>query len=217
MVFLWCFVVSPGLLVSPAFAAPAPLPCGAAILAAEAARHTAPGLLAAIALVESGRMDPQTRRRAPWPWTVTAEGVGTFYPGKREAIGAVQTLQARGVRSIDVGCMQVNLLHHGSAFHDLDEAFDPAANAAYASRFLNGLFARLGTWPKAAAAYHSMTPELGAQYGRLVAAVWDGGTVPVVDGPGGIEIVRFPGGGQMRIMRDATGGAGRVSGYLSGP
>ena len=104
---------------------------------------------------------------------MTAEGLGTFYPGKAEAIRAVQVLQARGVASIDVGCMQVNLLHHPAAFRDLDEAFDPAANALYAARFLGGLYARTGTWPAAAAAYHSLTPKLGAQYGQYARSAAD--------------------------------------------
>lgn len=192
----------------------APGGCGAAIVAAERARGTAPGLLAAIGLVESGRTDRRTGQRAPWPWTVTSQGVGTFYPGKAEAIAAVLALRAKGVGSIDVGCMQVNLLHHPAAFRDLDEAFDPAANAGYAARFLSGLYARLGAWQAAAEGYHSMTPELGARYGKLIAAVWAGAPVPTVSGPGGVQIVTFRDGGQLRILRDATVGEGRVLGYL---
>ena len=193
--------------------------CGPAIAAAEAAAHTAPGLLAAIGLVESGRSDPRTGTRQPWPWTVTAEGAGTYYPGKADAILAVQALQARGVASIDVGCMQVNLLYHPAAFRTLDEAFDPSPNAAYAARFLSGLHARTGAWPAAAAAYHSFTPELGAQYAKLIANVWAGAPVPVVTSPSGAEVVSFPDGGQLRIFRDAAapGRTGRVLGYLSGP
>ena len=204
-------------------AAPPPGPgalCGPAIDAAERVRGTAPGLLAAIGLVESGRMDPRGGQRRSWPWTVTAAGVGTFYAGKAEAIQAVEALRAKGTFSIDVGCMQVNLLHHPTAFATLDQAFDPAANTLYAARFLSGLYARIGTWPAAAAAYHSMVPERGAQYGRLVAAVWAGAPVPTVAGPGGAQVVTFPDGGEMRILRDAAvggPGSGRVLGYLSGP
>ena len=203
-------------LILPAAGVPPPS-CGLAIAAAERAHGTAPGLLAAIGVVESGRMDPRTGTRQPWPWTVTAEGVGTYYAGKAEAIRAVQALQARGIASVDVGCMQVNLLHHGKAFRDLDQAFDPAANASYAARFLSSLYARLSAWPAAAAAYHSMTPALGARYGKLIAAVWGGAPVPTVAGPGGVQVVVFPDGGQMRVMRDAMAGPGRVLGYLSGP
>ena len=36
--------------------------------------------------------------------------------------------------------MQVNLMHHPNAFADLDEAFDPAANARYAVTFLSALY-----------------------------------------------------------------------------
>ena len=203
-------------LAAPAWGAPE-LGCEAAIAAAERAQGTAPGLLAAIGLVESGRRDARTGVRAPWPWTVTAEGVGTFYRGKGEAIRAVEALQARGVASIDVGCMQVNLMHHPGAFRSLEAAFDPAGNAFVAGRFLGTLFLRVGSWAAAAAAYHSLTPALGAEYGRLIAAVWNGAAVPVVAGPGGSEIVKFPGGGQMRLVRDAGLGSGRVLGYLSGP
>ncbi len=199
----------------PAVAAPGP--CSVAIAAAERSLRTAPGLLDAIGLVESGRTDPRSGMRQAWPWTVTAQGVGSFYPAKADAIAAVEALRAKGVSSIDVGCMQVNLLHHPGAFRDLDQAFDPVANAAYAGRFLSGLYARLGTWPAAAAGYHSLTPERGAQYGRLIAAVWAGAPVPTSPGPGGMQVVTFPDGGQMRLLRDFVSGQGRVLGYLSGP
>lgn len=190
--------------------------CGPAIVAAERAVGTAPGLLAAIGVVESGRRDGRTGVRTAWPWTVTAGGVGTYYATKAAAISAVQALQAGGTASIDVGCMQVNLMYHPDAFRTLEVAFDPAANALYSARFLRRLWERLGDWKAAAAGYHSLSPERGAQYGRLIAAVWGGAPVPTAVGPGGVELVLFPGGGEMRIMRDAAG-PGRVAGYLSGP
>ena len=103
---------------------------------------------------------------------MNAEGQGFFYESKAEAVAAVRAMQAQGVRSIDVGCMQINLMYHPDAFPSLETAFDPQANAAYAARFLKELFAQTGDWPKAAAAYHSATPELGADYQRKVMAVW---------------------------------------------
>ena len=51
----------------------------------------------------------------------------------------MRAVQAQGVRSIDIGCMQVNLMHHPNAFATLDAAFDPLANALYAARFLTEL------------------------------------------------------------------------------
>jgi hypothetical protein len=94
-----------------------------------------------------------------------------MYETKAEAIAAVKILQARGVQSIDVGCMQVNLMFHPTAFDSLDDAFDPVANANYAARFLTELYGRTHSWMQATAFYHSATPELGAEYQRKVAAV----------------------------------------------
>jgi soluble lytic murein transglycosylase-like protein len=147
------------------------LQCRAAILAAERAAALPPQLMAAIARVESGRVDAQGIVH-PWPWTINAEGAGQYFDSKEAAIAAVRALQARGVQSIDVGCMQVNLAHHPQAFASLDQAFDPAANAAYAARFLNDLYATTRDWTRATAFYHSQTPERGELYQKRVAAVW---------------------------------------------
>ena len=100
-------------------------------------------LMQAIGLVESGRRDPKAAGVRPWPWTINAENVGSFYDTKEQAIAAVQALQARGVRSIDVGCMQVNLMHHADAFASLEEAFDPRANVPM-RRGSSTLFAQTG-------------------------------------------------------------------------
>jgi hypothetical protein len=147
------------------------LQCRAAIRAAEAAAGIPEHLMAAIGRVESGRLGADGRVN-PWPWSINAEGTDYVYDSKPEVIRAVQALQAKGVRSIDVGCMQVNLLHHPRAFASLEEAFDPVANARYAARFLLELKGQTGSWDKATAWYHSATPELGEPYQRKVMAVW---------------------------------------------
>jgi hypothetical protein len=143
--------------------------CETAITGAETAVRLPPRLLGAIADVESGRPDASGTIR-PWPWTIDAEGRGQFFATKAEAIAAVLALQASGVRSIDVGCMQVNLMHHPNAFGSLDAAFDPTTNALYAARFLNSLYGVSGSWVQATAAYHSETPAIGADYQRRVMA-----------------------------------------------
>ena len=151
---------------------PASRLCRPAIELAER-RHGIPArLLHAIGRVESGRADPATGQVNPWPWTVNAEGQGFYFDTKAQAIAAVTAMRERGVRSMDVGCMQVNLLHHPDAFAGLEQAFDPLANADYAARFLRRLFDQTGTWPKATAWYHSATPELGEAYQKRVNAVW---------------------------------------------
>src|SRR3546814_8505474 len=77
-----------------------------------------------------------------WPWSVNSEGNGRYFKDKASAIQWVREEQARGVRSIDVGCMQINLRWHPDAFSDLDEAFDPAANTAYSAKYLATLRSR---------------------------------------------------------------------------
>lgn len=147
-------------------------PCLGAIASAERSLRTPERLLASIARVESGRPDPRTGAVQPWPWTVNAEGIGRFFASKAEAIEAVEALQARGVRSIDVGCMQVNLMHHPNAFPSLEAAFEPQTNATYAARFLTALHRGFGDWVQATAAYHSQTQQLGTDYARKVMTVW---------------------------------------------
>lgn len=154
-------------------APPSPgLLCRGAIAGAERAAAIPDHLLAAIGRVESGRRDPNSGEWHPWPWTINAEGQGYFYETKEAAIEAVRALQARGVRSIDIGCMQVNLVHHPAAFASLEDGFDPKINAAYAARFLTSLFRQTDSWPKSAALYHSATPDIGAEYQSKVLALW---------------------------------------------
>ncbi|SRR5579859_9970 len=130
-------------------------------------------LLHAISLVESGRWDAEHRASVAWPWTVMAEGEGRFLPSKAAAIAEVMKLKARGVRNIDVGCMQVNLLAHPDAFATLDEAFEPRSNVAYAARFLRELYTNDNNWGQAGAHYHSQTPSEAAPYKAKLMSVWD--------------------------------------------
>jgi hypothetical protein len=153
-------------------------PCAAAIVAAEDAFRLPPHLLEAVAEVESGRPQPETGRLQPWPWTINAEGAGAFFATKAAAVAAVRALQARGVRSIDVGCLQVNLMFHPHAFASLDEAFEPRANALYAAHFLTVLRGTDGDWRRAIGAYHSQTAALGDDYRRRVLALWHDPAAP---------------------------------------
>jgi hypothetical protein len=144
--------------------------CRAAIASTERNTRIPDAFLSAMGRVESGR--PEDGAIAPWPWTVNAAGTGHFYATKADAIAAVRAFLASGIRSLDVGCLQVNLFYHPDAFASLDQAFDPAANAAYAAKLLMDLFAQTGSWPRAAAAYHSQTPALGAAYLQKVLQAW---------------------------------------------
>ena len=130
-------------------------------------------LLAAIATTESGRYHQGLGMSVPWPWTINVEGKGYYFDTKAEAVAQVQALMAKGVRSIDVGCMQVNLKHHPRAFTDLNQAFEPAKNVAYAAKFLRENYAGLGDWIKATAAYHSRTAHHGQRYLGEIERSWN--------------------------------------------
>lgn len=186
---------------NPAVTPDAGLACRAAIGAAEREAGIPAGLLQAIGRVESGRRDPVTGRYAPWPWTINAEGRGMYFPTREAAIAEVRQLQSRGVRIIDVGCMQVNLHHHPNAFPTLEQAFDPVTNARYAARFLGELQATRQDWARAAGHYHSQTPERAEPYRARVLAAW----AQEQRGPGGDPAAEAMALAALNAARGATG------------
>ncbi len=153
-------------------AQPAASSCEQAGHAAEQQYALPVGLLSAIGRVESGRWDASLGRVVPFPWAIDAAGQPRLPDSKAAALQQMRELQDSGVRNIDVGCFQINLQSHPSAFTDLNQAFDPTANAQYAAQFLTSLRARLGSWDDAVAAYHSATPALGIPYRQQVFANW---------------------------------------------
>lgn len=196
--------------------------CDGAGAAAEV-RHGVPsGLLRAIGRVESGRRDPASGRVSAWPWAINAEGRGRLFDSAAEALAGVRGLQQGGVASIDVGCFQINLVHHRTAFATLEEGFDPERNADYAARFLVSLREKTGSWEAAVGAYHSATPERGGPYRDKVLAGWAGGglneagaarPVAAAAPPPAPMVVRMvnwtplPGGG-MRVWGPSSAGSG---------
>ena len=148
--------------------------CTEAASTAEREAGVPAGLLLAIGRIESGRRDPGTGQLVPWPWALNALGEGRFHGTAADAIQDVRAIQAQGIASVDVGCFQVNLMHHAGAFATLEDAFDPLTNARYAARFLLQLRDRWGGWEGAVAAYHSATPGLGEPYRQRVMAAWAG-------------------------------------------
>ena len=142
---------------------------GCETLTAQAtARHGLPkGLLTAIARTESGRAQGGSGPRA-WPWTSNVRGRGHYYDSKTHALRHLETVVARGERSFDVGCMQLNYRWHGSRFDTLEEMIDPAQNVDYAARYLRELRDETGDWDTATRYYHSRDPSRGQAYlGRV--------------------------------------------------
>jgi hypothetical protein len=162
------------------------LSCTEAAAVAEAGAALPHGLLLAIGNVESGRTDA-AGTRAPWPWTINAGGTGHFFATAEEAAVAVAVLRSGGVRSIDIGCFQINLFHHPDVFASVASGFDPLTNARAAAAFLVSLHEEFGAWEPAIAAYHSRTDTMGAAYRDRVLALWHG-TLP----PRDIVLARAP-------------------------
>jgi Transglycosylase SLT domain len=192
--------IMPWMLPSPSVAAPPATPTEPAAMCMEALRYaeqrygTPPGLLAAIAKTESGRSTGPRGEVQPWAWAVNIGGAGAYFETKQAAILAVQQAIAVNAGYVDVGCMQVNLQFHPRAFRSLEEAFDPIANADYATRFLVSLRdAAAGNWFIAVGMYHSRSPDLAQLYRERVTMA---GTA-----------IRPAGAGKLRI----TLGNGRVA------
>ena len=121
-------------------------------------------LLTAISLAESGRWNKKQKENIAWPWTITSEGQGRFYNTKAEALAEIEALISRGIKNIDVGCMQVNLYYHGSKFKNYSEVLEPIKNITYAANFLKKLYSSSRKWADAVGNYHSTTPTFNKAY-----------------------------------------------------
>lgn len=146
--------------------------CLSAIKSWERRLHIPKELLLAVANTESGRRDLQSGKMTPWPWTINVEGKGYFFRTKQEAVATVKSLLSKGVKSIDVGCGQINLKYHPQAFSSVDDAFDPEKNIAYAAVFMKDLADQFHSWDKAVARYHSANHEHYLPYQKKVISRW---------------------------------------------
>lgn len=128
--------------------------------------------LYSISLQETGRAHSARNIRMVWPWTVNVEGKSVYLDSRSEAVKyAIE--QYKNNKSIDVGCMQINLNYHGDGFKTMRHAFNPKHNVAYAAKFLRKHYDKTGDWHKAISLYHSATPHLGEQYRQKVLAIAD--------------------------------------------
>jgi len=158
----------PILLLALALAFVAPVAEARPELCEEAARRVAletgvpEDVLLAISLTETGRAD--RGRMRPWPWAANIDGQGFWFDGPEAALAFARDNLARGRRSFDLGCFQINWRWHGEHFSSPHALLDPLESARYAARFLIGLHHELGNWEAAAGAYHSRTPHLADSY-----------------------------------------------------
>jgi hypothetical protein len=146
--------------------------CESEIASAEKKYGIPHRLFMAIGTVESGRSIDSSKGKRPYPWTICAAGKSYYFSTKSAAIATVKRLMAQGKRNIDVGCMQVNLLHHPHAFRTLEEAFTPKYNVAYAAKFFVGLKNMYNSWTHAVGYYHSKAAKYYKPYCTTVYNTW---------------------------------------------
>ncbi|MET3414853.1 soluble lytic murein transglycosylase-like protein [Methylobacterium sp. 1030] len=115
-----------------------------------AARYAVPlGVLYAVGLTETGK------RGSLQPYAMNIEGRAYFGTDVGDVVTHFQEARRKGVRLIDLGCMQINHHYHGHKFASLDAMLDPRANVDYATSFLKDLKRREGSWTMAVARYHA--------------------------------------------------------------
>ena len=124
-------------------------------------------LLLSVALTESGKK-VISGEFISWPWTVNIKGKGKFFKTKKDAVTFVRSHTKKGLRNIDLGCMQVNYMYHPDAFKTFNEAFDPDKNVKWAAIMLNTLYKKFGTWKEAVGYYHSYRNSKRKKYSAKV-------------------------------------------------
>lgn len=121
-------------------------------------------VLYAVALTETGR------RGNLHPFALNIAGRSHFATSRQEALDVFAREREKGIRLIDLGCMQINYRWHGQEFETVGDMLDPVKNVEYAALFLKQLRARHGSWTMAVARYHAGPTNTPAQH-RYVCAV----------------------------------------------
>ena len=130
-----------------------------------AARYDVPlGVLYAVGMTETGR------KGSLQPYALNIAGKTVFTSSAREAAATFRQSQLKGIRLIDLGCMQINHYYHGGEFRNVEEMLVPARNVDYAAKFLSQLRTREGSWTMAVARYHA-GPDNNPAQKRYVCAV----------------------------------------------
>lgn len=134
---------------SPGRPAPAQNACEREMIRAAREFRVPVNILYAVGLTETGR------RGSLQPYAMNIAGTAYFAPSKQDALRRLGEERAKGVRLIDLGCMQINHHYHHEKFASPAEMLDPRANVNYAARFLKELYRREGNWTMAVARYHA--------------------------------------------------------------
>ena len=92
------------------------------------------------------------------------DGDSYFLNNFEEGLKTLVALRNSGETNVDIGCMQLNLRWHGSAFSDLSAMLSPLDNVTYASSYLEELFIETGSWEQAVKYYHSRNSKFNEVY-----------------------------------------------------
>lgn len=120
--------------------------------------------LHSISLQETQKSHSKYNIGLVWPWTVNSKGRGYHFNNRDEAIEFAQAEIKAGNKSIDIGCMQINLKYHPDAFDSIEQAFSPRQNIAYGAKFLKDNYSQAGSWKEAIGHYHSYQKNKAANY-----------------------------------------------------
>ncbi len=138
--------------------------CEAEMTRAAEAYDVPLGVLYAVGMTETGQ------RGKLHPYALNIAGRSFFAAGVPDAVEEFEKERRRGVKLIDLGCMQINHHYHGKEFTSVEAMLDPVQNVEYAAKFLKQLRRREGSWTLAVARYHAGPNNDPAQK-RYVCAV----------------------------------------------
>lgn len=105
----------------------------------------------AVAVTESGL------NGSPNPYAMNIAGRAYHAKSVNDMANVIASNWARGVRSIDVGCMQVNLMYHGDKFNQLTDLLHSPTNVEYGASYLIQLATSRGSWREGVMDYHNKT------------------------------------------------------------
>lgn len=123
--------------------------CERQMLAASQSEGVPLGVLYAVGMTETGN------KGSLHPYALNIQGRTVFASSQAAALSEFFKATARGIKLIDLGCMQVNHHYHGRNFASPAAMLDPATNVAYAARYLRELRQQEGSWTMAVARYHA--------------------------------------------------------------
>lgn len=138
--------------------------CERELALAAAAEKVPLGVLYAVGMTETGN------KGSLHPYALNIAGKTVFATSQAAALAEFQKAQRKGIKLIDLGCMQINHYYHGKNFSSPLAMLDPEANVTYAARFLKELRQSEGSWTMAVARYHA-GPDNDPAQKRYICAV----------------------------------------------